>query len=75
MQAPGAGRAPDQPWLVAHLPRWVVAALVLVMFAGMPSVAHYLDLQEETDALQLTADAVTDLGREGPDFALGGPVR
>lgn len=59
----------------AHLSRRLIAALLLLLFVGAPSLAHLLDLPEETDALQITADTVADLGREGPGLALGGPVR
>lgn len=59
----------------AQLPYRVIGALLLLLFAGAPSLAHLLDLPEETDALQITADTVADLGREGPGLALGGPVR
>lgn len=59
----------------AALPSWAVAALVFVMFGVLPAVAHVLDLPDETDALAITAQVVADVEREGPDVALGGPVR
>lgn len=59
----------------AALPSWLIAAMLFTLFGVLPSVAHLADLPEETEALSITAEAVADLGREGPDLALGGPVR
>ncbi len=61
--------------MIAALPGWAITALLLALFTVPASLAHLLDLPEETDALAITAEAVADLGRAGPDVALEGPVR
>lgn len=69
----GAGGRPRL--VAAHLPDRAITALLLALFTVPASLAHLLDLPDETEALAITAETVADLGREGPDLALGGPVR
>ncbi|SIR00622.1 hypothetical protein [Pseudacidovorax sp. RU35E] len=59
----------------AALPSWAIGALVFILFGVLPAVANVLDLPDETDALAITAQVAEDLEREGPAFALGGPLR
>ena len=55
-------------------PRWINAALVLVIVAIM-STAHLLDGPSELDAMQATADSVDDAIKSAATQASNTPAR